>query len=149
MKKLIVCMAVALMSLSAAAADKVLYQEAAGRNIEPTQNAVIVPLVAELELLSETKIEYVETFELPVTPQVVQSIDAYKRVALVNASKKYNADTMVAALISVLTRSDGNALIITVTGFPAKYKNWRGMTKDDSWLLLSREKYNQSTQIVR
>ncbi len=149
MKKLIVCMAVALMSLSVAAADKILYQEAAGRNIEPTQNAVIVPLVAELELLSETKIEYVETFVLPVTPQVVQSIDAYKRVALVNASKKYNADTMVAALISVLTRSDGNALIITVTGFPAKYKNWRCMTKDDSWLLLSREKYNQSTQIVR
>ncbi len=148
MKKFILLMAVTLISVGATA-QKVLYQEAAGRNIEPTQNAVIVPLVAELELLSETKIEYVETFELPVTNQVVQNVDAYKRVALVNATKQYNADTMVAALISVLTRADGNALIITVTGFPAKYKNWRCMTSNDSWLLWSNQKNQQSTQIVR
>ncbi len=148
MKKSFFTVAILFVSV-AISAQKIIYQEAAGRNIEPTQNAVVVPLIAELELLSETKIEYVETFELPVTSQIVQNIDAYKRVALVNATKKYNADTMVAALISVLTRSDGNALILTVTGFPAKYKNWRGMTKDDSWLLWSHEKTNQSTRIVR
>ncbi len=148
MKKLFLVAAAALM-LMGCSAPKIMYQESSGRNIEPTQNAVIVPMVADLEMVTTEQIEYVETFEVEVTQEVVGSIDAYKRVALVNATKKYKADTMVAALINVSTRSDGEALIITVTGFPAKYKNWRGMKQEDAWLLDSHNNQLQSTQIVR
>ncbi len=149
MKKLFLVAVAALMLMGCATSENIMYQESSGRNIEPTQNAVIVPMVADLEMVTTEKIEYVETFEVDVTQQVISSIDAYKRVALVNATKKYKADTMVAALINVNTRSDGKALIITVTGFPATYKNWRGMKQEDAWLLDSHNNQHQSTQIVR
>ncbi len=148
MKKIFLAAAAALMLMSCATGN-ILYQESSGRNIEPTQNAVIVPLVADLELVTTEKIEYVETFEIVVTPYVISNIEAYKRAALVNATKKYKADTMVAALINISTRSDGKALIVAVTGFPAKYKNWRGMKPEDAWLLDSHNNQHQSTQIVR
>ncbi len=129
--------------------ENILYQESSGRNIEPMQNAVIVPLVANLELLSQTRIEYVEVFEGNVTRSVVNNIESYKKKALVNATEKYNADVMVAALINVDTRTDGNALLVTVTGFPAKYVNFRNMTKEDTWLLQVRDDEYKSTKVVR
>lgn len=124
------------------------YRESSGRNIEPMQNAVIVPMVADLELISETKIEHVETFEITITPDVIANVDSYKRVALVNASKKYNADTMVAALINVDTNEAGN-LVITVTGFPARYAKFRSMTQDDQWLLHMHDNQAKSKEVVQ
>ncbi len=129
--------------------EDILYQESSGRNIEPMQNAVIVPLVANLELLSQTRIEHVEVFEGNVTRSIINNIESYKRKALVSATKKYNADTMVAALINVDTRADGNALLVTVTGFPAKYVNFRSMTKEDTWLLQVRDDEQKSTKVVQ
>ncbi len=135
MKKLFfaVLAAVAMTSCSTPISS-LSYQEAMGRNIEPTQNAVIIPMVADLELISNTKIEYVETIEGPITDHMIDNIDTYKCTALLNAQKKYNADTMVAALINIDTNEAGH-LVITVTGFPAHYVKFRSMTKDDQWIV--------------
>ncbi len=130
--------------------ESIIYRESDGRNIEPLQNAVIVPLVADLELISQTRIEYTETFEGIITRAVISDIDSYKKLVLLNAMKKYKADTMIAALININTREDGGALIVTVTGFPAKYTNFRSMTKDDTWLwLVEDSNYIKSTAVVR
>ncbi len=128
---------------------KVRYREASGRNIEPKQNAVVVPMVAQLEVISDKRIEYVETFNEMVTTDLIKDIAAYKRIALLNATKEYDADTMVAALINVETDASGH-LVITVYGYPARYKNFRSMKKEDKWLLdIEGTDYNQSTQIVK
>ncbi len=128
---------------------EVHYREASGRNIEPKQNAVVVPMVAHLEVISDKRIEYVETFNETVTEELVEDIALYKRIALLNATKKYDADTMVAALINVETTEDGK-LVITIYGYPARYKNFRSMKSDDQWLLdVNNSDYNRSTQIVQ
>ncbi len=130
--------------------ESIIYNESKGRTIEPMHNVMIIPLVANLELLSQTRIEYTETFEGIVTRSTVNNVDSYKRAALVNATKKYNADAMVATLTNVTTREDGNALIVTITGFPVKYTNFRNMTKEDTWLLqVNDNNYLKSTEVVR
>ncbi len=129
--------------------QKLRYREASGRNIEPKQNAVVVPMVAHLEVISDKRIEYVETFNETVTEELVEDIALYKRIALLNATKKYDADTMVAALINVETTEDGK-LVITIYGYPARYKNFRSMKSDDQWLLdVNNSDYNRSIQIVQ
>ncbi len=155
-KSVNICLVVlALLSMTSCFAPKVQvtkkfhYREASGRNIEPTQNAVVVPMVAHLEVMTEYSIEYVETFYEIVTPELIDNIATYKKIALWNATKKYSADTMVAALINVETNANGN-LVITVCGYPARYKNFRSMKPDDQWILdINSSDYNRSTQILQ
>ncbi len=153
MKKILLAVlaAVAMTScgmLTPQTTESLIYRESSGRNIEPTQNAVIVPMVADLELVSDSKIEYVETFEGGISRDMIAGIESYKRIALLNASKKYNADTMVAALINIDTNEAGN-LVITVTGFPARYVRFRTMTQDDQWLLNVSDNQVKSKEIVQ
>ncbi len=129
--------------------QKLRYREASGRNIEPAQNAVIVPMVAHLDVITDNRIEYVETFDDVVNLDVINNISMYKKIALLNATKKYNADTMVAALINVDTTESGH-LVITVLGYPARYKDFRSMTPDDQWVLdIKDNNHNKSTEIIR
>lgn len=134
MKKFLLFIAVAMTLSSCGIQTRTIYREASGRNIEPLQNVVINPLLADLELISETKQTYTETSDLVVNYATkIEQIDAAKNMALLNAAKKYDADTMVAALVSVDTNDDGN-LVITITGYPARYTNFRKMTSADTWV---------------
>ncbi len=132
MKKFTLLAAIVIMAASCAP-QRTLYREASGRNIEPAQSGVITPFIADLEMLSDTKQTYVETTDYEVTMEVIRNIESFKKMALLNAAKKFNADTMVAALINVDT-TDKGLLTITVTGYPAKYVNFRNMTEKDVWI---------------
>lgn len=121
--------------MTGCAEQRLIYRESSGRNIEPAQSAVITPLVANLELISENKIApYVEILPYAITPELIGNVNNFKKIALLNAAKKYNADTLVAALINVETTDEGY-LKITVTGYPAKYTGFRTMTEKDIWLI--------------
>lgn len=134
MKKLLLCIAVATAMSSCGVQTHAIYREASGRNVEPLQNVVVTPLLADLELINETKQVYTETSDLVVTGVTkIEQIDAAKNMALLNAAKRYDADTMVAALVSVDTDDKGH-LVITVTGYPARYTNFRKMTSADAWV---------------
>lgn len=132
MKKLILFAVVAATAVSCVP-QRMMYRESSGRNIEPSQGAVVTPLLADLELVSDTKQTNVENTGCDVTPGIIAQIDNYKNMALLNAAKKFDADTMVAAIINVDTDADGK-LVITVTGYPARYVNFRTMTEKDAWI---------------
>ena len=131
-KNLFFMFAVAMCAISCAP-QRVIYKEAEVRNLEPAQNAVVVPLVAELELISPNRVSEVYAYDVDVTTAMLGDIETYKRISLLNTAQKYGADTMVGALISVDTNKKGK-LEVTVTGYPARYVNFRSMTKEDVWL---------------
>lgn len=107
------------------------YREVSTRLIEPNQGALVTPLIADMELVSEEKIQpYTEEFG-QLTCQSLSCVEVYKKTALLNAAKKYGADVIVAATIEVETTDSGN-LKITVMGFPARYTNFRKATEKDA-----------------
>ena len=133
MKRLFLFFFVGFMLTSCNAPKRVIYREASGRNIEPAQGAVITPLVADLEIISQQSVRNTITFDVVVKTDMLGEIENFKRMALLQTAHKYNADTMVAALMNVDTNQNGN-LEITVTGYPARYINFRPMTEKDQWI---------------
>ncbi len=136
MKKFIILAAATATLSSCAVVDTSMrYTEAMGRNIEPTQKQVVIsPMLADLDILTEERISpYVQVFPYVITPSIIDNIENFKQTALLNAMQQYNADTMVAASIMVETTDEG-LLKITVTGYPARYKNFRKFTPEDTWI---------------
>ena len=87
------------MLLSGCAMQQLSYREASTRLIEPNQGAIVTPLIADMELISEEKIQpYTEEFG-QLTCQSLSCVEVYKKTALLNAAKKYGADVIVAATI--------------------------------------------------
>lgn len=109
------------------------YEEMGSRNIEPQHNVVTVPIVADVELLSQEKITYTESFYCSKAD--LGNVDSFKYVALAHAVKQYEADLMIGAMFGVKYIKKGRHLEVTVTGFPAKYKELREATPDDQWFL--------------
>lgn len=132
----------AAMLLSGCAMQQLSYREASTRLVEPNQGAIVTPLIADMELISEEKIQpYVEEFG-KLTYLTLSNIEGYKKTALLNAAKKYGADVIVAATIEVET-TDSGILKITVTGFPARYTNFRKATEKDAWMVGMHQVINQ------
>lgn len=51
------------------------------------------------------------------------------------SSQKHNADVIVAPMFNVETTEDGDNYNVTVTGFPACFKNWRPAQESDyEWI---------------
>ena len=120
---------------SCAATNNVAYREYSARNTEPTQSPIVVaPLLAELEILTEQSVSNTIVYEdFIVQASNVQEIDNYKKLAVYTIARKYNADTMVGALVNVETTVNGK-LSVTVTGYPARYIKFRTMEEKDVWI---------------
>lgn len=113
------------------------YNESTARNLEPEHVMLTTPVIADLEV-SSTRITHVERDayrDIAVDNFTIQpeNIEGYKKIALSKAAKAHDADVLVASMIDVQT-IDGR-LVITVTGFPAKYKNFRKATLQDADLM--------------
>lgn len=127
------------------------YEELGSRNVEPTHQITNVPVVADIDLISTDKITYSEKFyDAGITapsrfqlfrrnnnPAGANSIivDACKYTAMAHAIKQYNADFLIAAIFDVKYTAKTDCLEITVTGYPAAYKNLREATPEDSWFI--------------
>lgn len=106
--------------------EKIDYQESSARNLEPEHLMLLTPLIADLEV-SAIKVQHTETqaFEnLVITQDVLKMMSELKKVALSRAARSCKADVLVGTTIDVVTNSRGR-LEITVTGYPAVYKNFR------------------------
>lgn len=111
------------------------YQESSARNLEPEQTMLVSPVIADLEV-SETKVYHVEREafeEIEIDESVLNNIADFKKIALSRAAKAYDADVMVGTIMDIVTE-DGR-LVITVSGYPAKYKNFRVATIKDAELV--------------
>ena len=136
MKRSILVSAAALVFCTIASAqsrtDRVEYQESSARNLEPQQSVMITPMIADLQLISD-KIAYTEKdafSKYPVSQAIVKLVPEFKKIALSRAARAYKADAIVGATIDVITNNAG-FLEITVSGYPAKYVNFRNATTQD------------------
>ena len=121
--------------MTACAVQKTTYRESSARVIEPGLSVIVTPLIADLQVISQEKITpYVEVFPYEVTLFNLKYVDNFKRTALLNAAKKYNADVIVGAIIDVETTPKGE-FQISVTGYPARWVNFRNATAADTWMV--------------
>lgn len=104
------------------------YKENQARKVEASeQKFVVTPLTADLEVVSQERITYVATYGWDRS----FNIDHYKVRALTDASLEHSADAIVGALTQIETLDKGTQIKITVSGYPAVYKNFRKGTTED------------------
>lgn len=112
--------------------EKIDYQESSARNLEPEHMMLLTPLIADLEV-SAVKIRHTETeaFEnIVITQDLLKIMPELKKVALSRAARASEADVLVGTTIDVITNDRGR-IEITVTGYPAFYRNFRKAESSD------------------
>lgn len=60
------------------------------------------------------------------------TIEYWKNLTVSKVVQKYNADVIVAPIFDVKTSDDFLTVTVTVTGYPATFKNFRKVTNDDA-----------------
>lgn len=112
------------------------YKESTARNLEPPHSVMVAPLIADLSVIGG-RIVYTEKESFAaytVTPDVVKFVENFKKVALSRAARAHGADAIIGATVDVVTNSEGH-LEITISGYPAKYTNFRNATAEDITLV--------------
>ena len=140
MKKSLFIVAVAIVMTSCVAQNAnttvtYAYQESSVRILEPEQSMLLSPVMADLEV-SKYKVTHTEReafVNVSITPAVIENIAEFKKIALSRAAKAHNADVLVGTIIDVATVN--KRLEITVSGYPAFYRNFRTATKEDAELV--------------
>jgi len=122
-------------SLSSCYEMKYTYRSKTSRISEPTYSGHITPWVADIQIISTEKITYSEVFNVLLNNFTNDNtIEPYKNYIIGVASKKNNADIILAPLFEVETTDEG-FLKITITGYPAKFVNFRNATPNDEWFV--------------
>ncbi len=114
------------------------YKESSARNLEPLHSVMVSPLIADLQITGD-RIVYTEKDAFAayaVTPDIVKFIPNFKKVALSCAARAHGADAIIGATVDVITNAEGR-LEISISGYPAKYVNFRNATADDINLVQS------------
>lgn len=135
-KKLFLVIALAVGTMTIASAQKteikVDYMESTARYLEPTQSIMTTPLIADLTVvggqISYTETEAFKNYE--VTEALIELVPSFKKIALCHAARAHKADMIIGAMVDVITNDRGK-LEITITGYPARYVNFRNATEDD------------------
>jgi hypothetical protein len=126
-----------VLSVALTACSSKTYSYSEFRTTQPAQSVHAVPVVADLEV-SQERITYSERLGVKVSDlsdaELKNLVETEKQVVMSNAMKAHKADVLVAPLVDILT--DGNnQLVLTITAYPAKYKNYRSATKEDTWFI--------------
>lgn len=117
---------------------KINYHSTESRDFEPRQGVIVTPLLADLKITTQTSV--CDSIDFPIliatiAPNQMESwVSEYKKQAMSLMLKKYKSDAIIAALTEVNTTSDGR-MRITISGYPAKYVNFRSATANDIWMV--------------
>lgn len=124
-------------SLSFSQKVKIGYHSTESRSFEPRQGVIVTPLLADLKILTQNTVcDSIDYHKLisEINPNEMNDwTDEFKKQTMSYMLKKYKADAIVAPLTEVKTTDDGYMRII-ITGYPAKYVNFRLATADDVWM---------------
>ncbi len=142
MKKIIITLLLSMVAMTAFAQksqpQSAVYKESSARNIEPVHSVMVTPLIADLKITGD-KISYTEAEEFDgyiISQKLIDdNLPGFKKIALSRAAQSCNADAIVGATLDVKTNEKG-FIEITITGYPAKYVNWRNATQNDVDLVL-------------
>ncbi len=117
------------------ASGKTIFQQAQTRLIEPQIKVYLHPVVAEMKFEEGQHREAYGPYEFEV-----KSIDAmtnwqfenFKTNALYNALQEADADILVGATFNCYVKEKAmNVMVVEVSGFPAKFVNFRNLEKND------------------
>lgn len=134
--------------VSCVSCSTMTYTMSDSRSIEPVQNVMITPVVADMQV-SDQKVQLTET--LPIRLKSVENLDftvrEYKERLIAKVLKTNNSDVLIGTLVEVTTNGDG-FLVMTVTGYPAKYVNFRSATEADQWKVGTLSSLNGETRVL-
>jgi len=147
MKKILFVCAAMATSLFASA-QKVEYEQAQSRILEPLQEVLVRPMAAELQMLSTELKVYPASWqfkEKKLTDMTVDDLQNAKANAVFHASVSDGADIILAATYYVRNHIDEKGkptdygIDVIVRGYPAKYANWHQLgdpkyTADEKWV---------------
>ena len=139
MKKIIFFFGAVVLICSCSVPKATSYSYSEYKTISPSQSVYTVPVIADLDVAKES-ITYAERINKNITTMTDAEVEALasreKEVVVANAAKANKADVIVAPTINITTDVNKN-LVIVVTGYPAKYKNFRSATEADKWIVES------------
>ena len=129
-------------------AQKVEYEQAQSRILEPLQEVMVRPMAAELQMLSTELKVYPASWQFKekrLTEMTVEDLQNAKANAVFHASVADGADIILAATYYVRNHIDEKGkptdfgIDVIVRGYPAKYVNWHLLgdpkyTTDDKWV---------------
>jgi len=129
-------------------AQKVEYEQAQSRILEPLQEVMVRPMAAELQMISTDLKVYPASWqfkEKKLTDLTIDDLQNAKANAVFHAAVADGADIILAATYYVRNHIDEKGkptdygIDVIVRGYPAKYVNWHLLgdpkyTTDDKWV---------------
>lgn len=114
------------------------YDESTARYMNPAiMPGFITPTIADLDISNE-KITVTETYDNTLTQADMENfessatIEYLKNYTVSKVVKQYDADVIVAPIFDIKTSDDYETIEVTVTGYPAKFINFRNVKSSDS-----------------
>lgn len=113
----------------------VVFEEATAREAYPNVAVFVFPQICDLKMLSEQRVEY-GPFEFALSKDLSSMSEAElandKTRALQQACQLDGADLIIEPLYTTTVYDKNNkTLVIKVSGYPAKYVNFRSLKADD------------------
>lgn len=154
MKRLIaLVLLVAGTGLSIYAQHKHSVTQAQARLIESEFSVLTAPVIGELDQISSKKITHKVEFPIGMfkdaQKEIVPNLEDYKKYTIANYCTINDYDLVINPLFQVSTTANGDKLIVTVTGYPARYKNFRPAKAEDSWMLDFIDDYSADDRVKR
>ena len=101
--------------------------------VEPGANVSTTPIIADETICGERFTETVVLDQFPAIRRNLRYVDDFQALALAQLAKEHDADFIITTQVNVCTQ-DG-CFAVTVTGYPARYENFRKPTQEDMNLL--------------
>ena len=108
-----------------------LFEEAGTRDKEPAFQVFITPQVADVEFLTTEK-ETFGPYAFPFKGELTEGgLDNFQGRAVYRAMQESDADVIVAMIPhSYISEDNENVLYVEISGYPAKYVNFRPLGKN-------------------
>jgi hypothetical protein len=148
------CLAVGAVISGFAADDKEnkLFEEAYARDEEPATVVYIHPQIADMQMLSKEREVYGPyRFKLSKPGVVLEGeLDNAKGRALYRATMESDADLMIGTLYdSYVVENDERYIMVEVSGYPAKYTNFRPLPLDANTAEMIRVTYGDQSKPIK
>jgi len=138
--RLMLIMAMLMVGLAAFAQKKgnkgaTVFEEATAREAYPNVAVFVFPQICDLKMLSMERVEY-GPFEFPLSKDLSSMSEAEltndKTRALQQACQLDGADLIIEPLYTATVyEKDNKTLVIKLSGYPAKYVNFRSLKPED------------------
>ena len=168
MRRIYLTLLTTLFALSVSAQKFAEIHNVQSRMIEPIQQVLVKPLVAEIKIIKNELVTFPPSWQL----RGVSSLDIYKderdhgsmiesavKSAIHEAAQREGADMIVGVTYEVRNHSEKgnvdyeNGIDIIISGYPAKYTNWRTFdeSQDMKWseILIDAQRIYDSNDMTR